>query len=154
MSDRHERIAVVQQFGRTYRSFLTAFEAQVGQPMPRWRILLAVSTGGRVSQKWLVSQLQIDAGALTRQLKSLEALGWIVRSVDQRDNRITNVELTEAGQAVLAQGMPKRNAFLDEVLDGLPEPLLKSLSQSLDVLERRIAEVSRTARGDGAPTPR
>jgi MarR family transcriptional regulator, organic hydroperoxide resistance regulator len=145
MSDKQERIAVVQQFGRTYRGFLSAFEAQVGQPMPRWRILLAVSEGGRVSQKSLVEKLQIDAGALTRQLKSIEALGWIRRSVDERDNRVTNVELTDEGRAVLAVGMPLRNAFLDEVLADFPDSLLKSLSQSLDLLERRIAALSRGA---------
>jgi DNA-binding MarR family transcriptional regulator len=142
MSDKLERIAVVHQFGRTYRSFLAAFEAQVGQPMPRWRILLAVTDGGRVSQKSLVEKLQIDAGALTRQLKSIEALGWIARSVDERDNRVTNVELTEAGRAVVAQGMPLRNRFLDAVLADFPESLLKSLSQGLDLLERHIVEAS------------
>ena len=40
--DMTDRIAVMQQFGRTYRAFMQAFEAQVGQPMPRWRILLAL----------------------------------------------------------------------------------------------------------------
>jgi DNA-binding MarR family transcriptional regulator len=79
---------------------------------------------------------------LTRQLKSIEALGWIARSVDERDNRVTNVELTDAGRAVVAQEMPARNRFLDAVLADFPESLLKSLSQGLDLLERRIVEAS------------
>ena len=35
-----ERIALIQQFGRTYRGFMSAFEGRVGQPLPRWRVLM------------------------------------------------------------------------------------------------------------------
>src|SRR5260370_7972220 len=81
--DETERIAFIQQFGRTYRAFMQAFESQVGQPMPRWRILLALHQhAGELSQKRLVERLRVDPGALTRQLKTLEALGWIRRRSD------------------------------------------------------------------------
>ena len=76
-------VAIVQQFGRTYRAFMSAFEAQVGHAMPRWRILRTLTDdGGEWSQKRLVERLRIDPGALTRQLKSLEALGWVARSTE------------------------------------------------------------------------
>ncbi len=42
-----DRVAILQQFGRTYRAFLSAFESHVGQPMPRWRILLALHNDER-----------------------------------------------------------------------------------------------------------
>ncbi|MFP3748126.1 MarR family transcriptional regulator, partial [Achromobacter sp. SIMBA_011] len=76
-------MAILQQFGRTYRAFMSAFETHVGQPMPRWRIMVALHTlVGQASQKKLVEVLRIDPGALTRQLKSLDALGWIERASD------------------------------------------------------------------------
>lgn len=140
MPEKQERVAVVQQFGRTYRSFLSAFEAHVGLPMTRWRILLAVSNGGSVSQKFLVEKLQLDPGALTRQIKSLEIAGWVSRSVEVRDNRITNVTLTPAGRAVVEAGMPLRNDFLDEVLARIPEQQLAALSDGLKLLEASIAD--------------
>lgn len=78
--EEQDRVAILQQFGRTYRAFMIAFEAHVGQPMPRWRIMVALHTmGGHSSQKKLVEVLRVDPGALTRQLKSLDALGWIQR---------------------------------------------------------------------------
>src|SRR6059058_5118087 len=74
--EEQDRVAVMQQFGRTYRAFMSAFEAQVGHPLPRWRIMLALhQQGGESSQKRLVEQLRVDPGALTRQLKALEGLG-------------------------------------------------------------------------------
>jgi DNA-binding MarR family transcriptional regulator len=154
-------IGIVQQFGRTYRSFMSAFEAQVGHAMPRWRILLALTDpDGEWSQKRLVERLRIDPGALTRQLKSLEALGWIERSVDARDNRITNVRLTNEGRHAVDASLPQRNAFLLETMGALPDEALSALSNALAKLEARIGEVADsplvagdTANADGQHAP-
>ncbi|WP_144157722.1 MarR family winged helix-turn-helix transcriptional regulator [Paraburkholderia sp. BCC1885] len=138
-----DRVAIVHQFGRTYRAFMSAFEAQVGHPMPRWRVMLALhEQGGESSQKRLVERLRIDPGALTRQLKALEVLGWISRSMDERDNRVTNVRLTEAGIAATEASMPRRNAFLHDTMAGLPDDALAALSNALGMLEVRIGEVA------------
>jgi MarR family transcriptional regulator, organic hydroperoxide resistance regulator len=138
--DTHDRIAIVQQFGRTYRTFLAAFEAQVGHPLPRWRILLALyEQNGESSQKRLVERLRVDPGALTRQLKALESLGWIERSTDSRDNRITNVKLTEGGRAATEASLPRRNAFLNLTMS-LPDEALTALSGALRMMETRIGE--------------
>jgi MarR family transcriptional regulator, organic hydroperoxide resistance regulator len=148
--EEHDYIAVVQQFGRTYRAFTSAFEAHVGHPMTRWRILLALARPHEEwSQKRLVERLKIDPGALTRQLKALEALGWIARSADARDNRITNVELTRDGAAVVAEGLPRRNAFLRETMGALPGDQLRALSAALGKFEVRIAEVAEAAQAAG-----
>jgi MarR family transcriptional regulator, organic hydroperoxide resistance regulator len=140
-----ERIAVIQQFGRTYRTFMQAFESKVGQPMPRWRILLALHEhAGELSQKKMVERLRVDPGALTRQLKTLEALGWIVRSVDQRDNRVSNVLLTETGREIVEASLPRRNAYLHDTISTLPDDAILALSNALSVLERRIQDVAAT----------
>src|ERR1700744_5380219 len=113
--EQQDRVAVMQQFGRTYRAFMSAFEAQVGHPVPRWRILLALhEQAGELSQKRLVERLRVDPGALTRQLKALESLGWIARSMDARDNRVTNVRLTEAGRSANESSGSRRHAFLHD----------------------------------------
>ncbi|KVD61348.1 MarR family winged helix-turn-helix transcriptional regulator [Burkholderia ubonensis] len=145
--EEQDRVAILQQFGRTYRAFLTAFEAHVGQPMPRWRIMVALhSLGGESSQKRLVEILRIDPGALTRQLKSLDALGWVERESDERDNRVTNVKLTADGRVAFEASLPRRRAFLDKTVARLPDDVLTALSGALAQLEERIAEV-------GTPPP-
>ncbi|TCW82188.1 MarR family transcriptional regulator [Burkholderia sp. SRS-46] len=139
--EEQDRVAILQQFGRTYRAFMTAFEAHVGQPMPRWRIMVALNTmDGHASQKRLVEVLRIDPGALTRQLKALDALGWIERESDARDNRVTNVKLTDAGRAAFDASLPRRKAFLDKTVAQLPDDVLTGLSGALAMLETRITE--------------
>ena len=141
----HDRVAIVQQFGRTYRAFMAAFEQYVGHPMPRWRILLALhEQEGESSQKRLVERLRIDPGALTRQLKTLEQMGWIARSMDTRDNRVTNVKLTDEGRAVTEASMPQRQAFFDDTMGALPDDAVVALSGALKMLEARIGEVAAT----------
>jgi DNA-binding MarR family transcriptional regulator len=141
--EEQDRVAVIQQFGRTYRMFMSAFEAQVGHPMPRWRILLALhEQAGESSQKRLVERLRVDPGALTRQLKTLEGLGWIARSMDTRDNRVTNVRLTETGKLATEASLPRRHAFLHDTMAGLPDDALSALSGALKMLEARIGEVA------------
>ena len=143
-----DRIAIVQQFGRTYRAFMSAFEAQVGHPLPRWRVMLALhDQAGESSQKRLVERLRVDPGALTRQLKALEAKGWISRSMDERDNRVTNVRLTEAGMVATTESLPRRNAFLHETMAALPDDALAALSGALEMLEARIGEVAAAGLG-------
>jgi MarR family transcriptional regulator, organic hydroperoxide resistance regulator len=143
--DTQDRIAIVQQFGRTYRTFMAAFEAQVGHPLPRWRILLALyDQNGESSQKRIVERLRVDPGALTRQLKLLEGLGWISRSSDERDNRITNVKLTDEGRAVIEASLPRRNAFLNVTMS-LPDDALIALSGALRMMEERIGEAASAA---------
>ncbi|RQG99898.1 MarR family winged helix-turn-helix transcriptional regulator [Paraburkholderia dinghuensis] len=140
--DTPDRIAIVQQFGRTYRAFMAGFEAQVGHPLPRWRIMLALyEQDGESSQKRLVERLRVDPGALTRQLKSLESLGWIERSSDARDNRVTNVRLTETGRAATEASLPRRNAFLNLTMS-LPDDALAALSGALRMMEVRIGEAA------------
>ncbi|MGF6726936.1 DNA-binding MarR family transcriptional regulator [Paraburkholderia sp. GAS41] len=147
--EEQDRIAILQQFGRTYRAFMSAFEAQVGHPMPRWRVMLALcDQDGESSQKRLVERLRVDPGALTRQLKALEVLGWISRSMDERDNRVTNVRLTETGMAAIAESLPRRNAFLHDTLAALPDEALAALSGALEMLETRIGEVAAAAPGE------
>jgi MarR family transcriptional regulator, organic hydroperoxide resistance regulator len=141
--EEQDRVAIVQQFGRTYRTFMSAFEAQVGHPMPRWRILLALhEQPDALSQKRLVERLRVDPGALTRQLKTLEGMGWIARSMDERDNRVTNVKLTDEGRAATEASLPRRNTFLHETMAGLPDDALAALSSALTMLEARIGEVA------------
>ncbi len=142
--EERDHVAVMQQFGRTYRAFMGAFEHYVGQPLPRWRIMLMLHHhGGGSSQKRLVETMRIDPGALTRQLKTLEALGWIEREPDPRDNRVTNVTLTAAGRAAFEGCLPRRNAFVRKTMASLPDDALDALSGALALLEVRVSEVGR-----------
>jgi hypothetical protein len=70
--------------------------------------------------------------------------------MDTRDNRVTNVRLTEAGQSATEASLPRRNAFLRDTIAVLPDEALSALSGALKMLEVRIGEVAATANSAGA----
>ncbi|WP_316156617.1 MarR family winged helix-turn-helix transcriptional regulator [Cupriavidus sp. BIC8F] len=135
-----QSVAVLQQFGRTYRAYATAFEQRLGLPLPRWRILHALHhQEGAIGQKALADLVGMDPGALTRQLKAMQELGWVERSTSERDNRVTHVTLSRTGQQVVAQAMPLRSAFLEDVLAEVSPSTMRELSRGLARLEAGIA---------------
>lgn len=141
-----QSLAVLQQFGRTCRAWAAAFEARIGLPMPRWRILYALyGNDGAIAQKPLADRVGMDPGALTRQLKALQELGWVERATSERDNRMTNVTLSPLGREVVEEALPRRAAFLEDVLANVSETTMHNLSKGLGELEAGIAEaVART----------
>jgi DNA-binding MarR family transcriptional regulator len=138
MPDDFPQLQVMQQLGRTYRALFAAFSAQIGQPMPRWRIMLLLHQRGQMSQKALSCVLRMDPASLTRQIKDIEKRGWVVRGNDAQDNRLTNVRLTRAGREVVDEAMPRRRAFIESVMSDLSVDQLASLASLLDTLETRL----------------
>ena len=136
MNDRERQL--LQQIGRTARAMYAAFEAEVGQPLPRWRILQALREGGEASQKDLALTLSMDPAALTRQMKALEAEGLVKRRADPDDNRLTRVALTPHGLATIDATQPLREAFAKKALKGLPTDQVEQTMATLRVLESRF----------------
>lgn len=139
MLDPVEQLKVLQQLGRTYRAFMSAYEKEVGHFLPRWRVMLYLYTEERpCPQKQLGDASHMDPGALSRQLSALETLGWIERHTDQHDKRITNVTLTEAGKQQVEHSLPKRASFVKRTLGSIPDHQLRQLMDSLLLLEGRF----------------
>ena len=136
MNERERHL--LQQIGRTGRAMYAAFEAQVGHPLPRWRILQALRAHGAASQKQLAQQLLMDPGALTRQMKTLEAEGLVTRQSAVEDNRLTTVALTATGSALIDAAEPQRRAFARKALKGLPATQIDAALDLLQTLEGRF----------------
>jgi len=129
---------LLQQIGRTGRAMYAAFEYEVGHPLPRWRILQELREHEGATQKQLARQLQMDPGALTRQMKALEAEGLVTRLSVPEDNRLTMVALTPAGVALVDAAQPLRKAFTRKALKELPAEQLDTAMAVLKTLEERF----------------
>lgn len=140
MTDKERTL--LQQLGRTGRAMYSAFEAEVGQPLPRWRILQALHEKKCATQKELALHLLLDPGALTRQMKVLEAEGLVTRESHPQDNRLTAVALTREGIALVESMRPMRQAFARKALRGLSDDEVAATLAVLQRLEERFRAMS------------
>ena len=119
---------------KLYRPFLDALNLTYTQ----YIAMMVLWEHKKLNVKELGEKLFLDSGTLTPVLKSLEAKGLLIRSRSEEDERVLNVELTDAGWALrdAALDIPAKvnagiklnagevvqlNELLYKVLDGLGE---------------------------------
>ena len=86
--------AASRELIKSYRPFLD----EVGLTYTQYITMMVIWETGRINVKELGDRLYLDSGTLTPVLKSLEAKGYINRRRSKEDERILNVEITEAGE--------------------------------------------------------
>jgi DNA-binding MarR family transcriptional regulator len=88
----------------------------------------------------------ISKATLTGVVKTLESRGLITRTVSESDRRLVNLELTPEGVALMEDLYPRFNAAESEIVAGLSDRNLTSLTKSL----RYIVTELDTRADDGA----
>jgi DNA-binding MarR family transcriptional regulator len=132
--------ALVLEMGMTYWALRGAFERYVGFTQARLHLLGAVFMAGELSQAQLQRSLDVDAAAVTRQVKQLEADGLLTRRPDPADNRFMLVALTPRGRQTLLEVAERGRTFVSRLLNGID-------SGDLACMQRVLADLRRNANG-------
>jgi DNA-binding MarR family transcriptional regulator len=101
----------------------------MGITHPQYLVMLALWEQSPLSVKQLSGLLRLDSATLSPLLKRLEAIGYLTRRRDERDERALAVELTEEGRALRAQALLVPPAIMARL--GLSVEELKVLHKSL-----------------------
>jgi DNA-binding MarR family transcriptional regulator/GNAT superfamily N-acetyltransferase len=136
MRDAIERL---RRFNRTVTQRVGALEDRFlarDRPLGEARVLWEIGDGMEVRE--LRRRLDLDAGYLSRLLRSLEQAGLAVVDRSPTDRRVGRARLTEAGRA--------ERSVLDRRSDGVARSLLEPLNdgqrqrlvEALDVVERLL----------------
>src|SRR5580692_9411555 len=75
----------------------------MGLTHPQYLVMLALWGDAPLSVKEIGSLIQLDSPTLSPLLKRLEASGYITRTRRPADERLLDIELTEAGRQLRAQ---------------------------------------------------
>jgi DNA-binding MarR family transcriptional regulator len=134
----------------TLHKFLTIhrYLRQVARQMdeqglrPRqFAVLVFLLERGSATVTEIQGHIYTSLSAASTVVSQLESAGYVTRTRSEADNRVVNVELTDAGRA-LTQNTPLRGiALLRRRLDALPEDRLRALDQTMDEL-LRLMEVT------------
>ena len=110
-----------------------------GVSFREYRLLKSLSEfpGSRAMRVELAEAVGLTPSAVTRALKPLEKLGYVVTEKGERDARQSLARLTEAGEILLADA----DAIVADVVAGLP---------AMSISEGQLAELHRGLAGPPA----
>lgn len=76
-------------------------ESQTGLTMIEWRVLAVINSFKPLSVRNVASFTSMNKVAVSRAVSNLCSLALVVKEVDETDNRLVSLTLTEQGEAVL-----------------------------------------------------
>jgi DNA-binding MarR family transcriptional regulator len=110
---------------------------------PAYQALWRIVDEGPLRPTALAALLGVDLSVVSRQVRSLEDVGFVSRSTDPADARAALVSATESGLAAFDQTRRQRTEVLDEVLAQWPgedrSALVRLLTRFNVELEASIA---------------
>jgi len=89
-------------YGRAYKPILD----QLGLTYPQYIAIVALSEENNQTVSSLGEKLFLESNTLTPILKNLEAMGYVRRERDPKDERKVVISLTEAGRRVREKALP------------------------------------------------
>lgn len=118
------------------REMAPIYRGALGLTRPEWRVLAHLGAGGAQSQRDLIALTAMDKVKVSRAVAGLEDRGWIARTPDPEDRRISRLTLTEAGQDTFAALAPRMLEGEARLLSRLPEETRSLLIWALDEAEK------------------
>ena len=84
-----------------HRRLMQYYLDETGVYQAQHRLLMEIARNPRASQKDLARSMDISAATVAVSLKKLEKGGYIKREVDEKDNRLNKITITEKGNKVV-----------------------------------------------------
>ncbi len=125
-------------FSRFYRPMLD----KLGLTYPQFVTMMVLWEHGKITMKALTDLVMLESNTLTPLLKKLEAAGLVKRTRNKDDERVLDVEITEAGLKLKADGqMAAMELALasGEDLDGVIE-MQQRMAKMRDAVREKLGE--------------
>ncbi|EHS57213.1 MarR family transcriptional regulator [Paenibacillus kribbensis] len=117
------------------------FERCAGISASRLQLMCKLYQVEEISQTLLQKEVGIDAAAVTRHLKQLEANAMVTRRTKPEDNRVTLVSLTDYGREHMITFRQERTQFVDRLLQSFDEAQRRQLAEMLQVMNGHISDM-------------
>lgn len=111
------------------------------------QILAIIREHGTISQKALVSQLDMRPQSASEMIRKLEKKDYITREKSQEDRRIMNIHLTARGKIAAQQSDDFQPVILDVLSHEEKEQFDHILTKLINELEHQVKHKPRDRRG-------
>ena len=132
------------RFGRLIRMYYSRIQSQLaevglyrGQPP----ILMLLYKNDGMSQKEMARALNLSPATMTVTLKRMEKAGLVLREMDEHDQRILRVHLSEKGREMCETGESRIGVVTAELLEGFTLEEQQKLNEYLGRIARNMERV-------------
>lgn len=132
------------RFGRLIRMYYSRIQSQLaevglyrGQPP----ILMLLYKNDGMSQKEMARALNLSPATMTVTLKRMEKAGLVLREMDEHDQRILRVHLSEKGREMCETGESRIGVVMAELLEGFTLEEQQQLNEYLGRIARNMERV-------------
>ena len=142
------QIEEVRRFNRFYTQQIGILnEGLLESPfsLTEVRILYELAHRDRPAAAEISKALGVDAGYLSRILKSFEKRGLVVRSPSHSDGRLSHLQLTKKGRITFAELDVRSNEEVSAVLRRLTRDEQRSLTDAMRTIQSSISGKSRSS---------
>lgn len=143
--DRHAELesALVALFRHAHH---TRVSLPGGRSLERsqYALMCRLRDEGRQRTSEVASAMGLDLSTVSRQLASLIAEGWVVRSDDPHDRRAHLLELTRTGRSLVDRGRAARRQMMRELLADWPDADIDELARLLGRLNTDLRTLYET----------
>lgn len=101
----------------------------------QYTVLAVLDEDGPRTLRALAEREHVQAPSMTRIVNALAGQGFVTRSTDPDDGRQVQVDITDAGRAVLEDARNQRTAWLARRVAGLSEEDRRTLSQAARIMQ-------------------
>ncbi len=136
--------AIIHQiigFAMKHRKIMQSCLDETGVYQAQHHLLMRISHNPNASQKDIAMSMDVSPAAIAVSLKKLEKGGYIKKQIDQGDNRLNQITITEKGNRVVEQSKRIFESADKKIFEGFTESEKNTLSALLDKLGSNLARM-------------
>lgn len=105
----------------------------------QFAVLAALSVHGAHTLGELADRERVSPPSMNRTVNCLEEAGYLSRTPDDDDRRKVNIDLTDAGRAVVTETVRRRDSWLETVLSELSDAERRTLADAASIMREAAA---------------
>ncbi len=111
---------------------------EIGMDLPRWRVMLILSEIGQASVSEIGAHAVSKLSTITKTVQRLEGDGLVSTRPRPSDARVTEVQLTARGRAVVEKVRPRGRQVFEQAFAGFDD---QSVAELVHLLEQVFANL-------------
>ena len=143
-NEKNSSMKIIHQlisFAMKHRKIMLHYIDETGVYHAQHRLLMEISCNPNASQNDIAKLMDVSAATIAVSLKKLEKEGYINKEMDEGDNRLNKISITEKGNRVVEQSKQIFESADRKIFEGFTENEKSTLSALLQKLDANLARM-------------